>query len=150
MIDRTTDREAIVKLMDDIADAWDRHDPEAYGAAFTEDATYTSFIGTEYRGRDDLAEGHRAGWEKFLKGTRMYHDIVDLRFYGPDTAIITTHGEVSKGKRPAKLPKVQTMTAVREADGRWRVAAFQNTKHQTVMEAISFLWAPETKPAAQQ
>ncbi|MFI8392756.1 hypothetical protein [Streptomyces sp. NPDC085540] len=37
---------------------------------------------------------------------------------------------------------------VREADGQWRIAAFQNTQRQPVMEKISFLLSPGTIPGA--
>ncbi|MFE9788497.1 hypothetical protein ACFYO7_24275 [Nocardia salmonicida] len=33
-----------------MTDAWDRNDTDAYGATFTENATYTTFIGTHYQG----------------------------------------------------------------------------------------------------
>jgi hypothetical protein len=56
---------------DGLVAAWDRGDAEAYGALFTEDASYLSFVGTVYRGRRDIPENHRALFAKFLKGTKL-------------------------------------------------------------------------------
>ena len=73
------------------------------------------------------SRANRALWAKFLKGTRLADQILDMRFYGPDTAVVTSRGDTYKGKRPKKLTKIQTYTLVRESDGQWRIAAFHNT-----------------------
>lgn len=146
MID--TDRTAAVTaVLDSLADAWARGDADAYGAHFTEDATYVTFVGTRYQGRDDIAESHRALFAKFLKGTKLAHEVLDVRFPGADTAVLTSRGDTVKGDRPKKLTKVQTYTLVRDG-GRWLVAAFHNTQRKPLMEGISFRFAPETKPKA--
>ncbi|HVK24562.1 MAG TPA: SgcJ/EcaC family oxidoreductase [Actinokineospora sp.] len=138
--------EAITALIDDLTDAWARHDADAYGALFTEDATYISYVGTYYRGRADIVNSHRTLWSKFLSGTRLADEILDIRFLGQDTAVVTGRGDTYKGTRPAKLTKVQTYTVVREND-RWRIAAFHNTKRKPLMEAFSFKVAPGLAPA---
>lgn len=70
----------------------------------------------------------------------------------PGTAVVTSRGDTYKGapKKPEDLSKTQTYTMVRQDDGGWRIAAFHNTKRQTVMERISFLMAPDTKPQAEK
>ncbi|MFI9505686.1 SgcJ/EcaC family oxidoreductase [Nocardia sp. NPDC052566] len=141
----------ICATLDELTGAWARADAVAYGAVFTEDATYTSYIGTHYEGRADIAEGHRAGFASFLEGTKLADSYLNVRFYGPDTAVVTSRGDTYKGerKKQADLSKVQTYTVVKQ-DGRWLIAAFQNTKRQNVMEKFSFLWAPDTTPAAER
>jgi uncharacterized protein (TIGR02246 family) len=135
----------ILAVLERLAAAWDAGDAEAYGREFTEDASYVTFVGTVYRGRDDLAAGHAALFGKFLKGTRMFSEVVELRTYGERTAVVVTRGDVAK-KRPARPAKVQTFTLVLEDDGEWRVAAFQNTKHHKLMEAVSFRMLPASAP----
>lgn len=144
------DRKAVTDVIAGLIDAWRRADADAYAALFTEDATYVTFVGTYYQGRRDIAESHRTLWAKFLKGTRLADEILDVRFPGPDTAVVTGRGDSYKKDRPAKLSKVQTYTLVREGDGRWRIAAFQNTKRKPLMEAMSFKTAPGTIPGAQR
>jgi uncharacterized protein (TIGR02246 family) len=144
----TTDRDAVLTVLRELVDAWARHDADAFAALFTEDASYTTFVGTQYRGRTDIAESHRTLWAKFIKGTKLADEILDVRFLGSDVAVVTSRGATYKGeKRPAKLDKVQTYTLVRDG-GRWLIAAFHNTKHARLKEAISFKFAPETVPSA--
>lgn len=139
--------EQITALIDATIAAWDSGDGAAYAANFTADATYITFVGTVYRGRDEIARAHQALFDKFLQGSSLWDDILDIRFLGSDTAVVTSRGDVGKhGTRPSKLSKVQTYTVVREPDGQWRIAAFQNTKRKALMERISFAFAPETAP----
>ncbi len=149
----THDETAITAVMTELNEAWRRHDADGYGRLFTEDATYITFVGTHYSGRADIVESHRALFAKFLKGTRLAGEITGIRFYGPDTAVVTGRGDTYKGDVPprrSKLSKVQTCTFVRETDGRWRIAAFHNTRRRPLMEALSFRTAPGLVPAAQR
>ncbi|MFD3557075.1 SgcJ/EcaC family oxidoreductase [Streptomyces goshikiensis] len=146
----TEDTAAVRAVITSLIDAWQRHDAEAYGAQFTADATYVTFVGTYYQGRADIVESHRALFAKYLKGTRLADEVLDVRFYGPDTAVVTGRGDTYKGSRPRKLTKIQTYTLVREPDGTWRIAAFHNTKRKPLLEAISFKAAPGLVPAAQK
>ncbi|QGN48298.1 SgcJ/EcaC family oxidoreductase [Micromonospora sp. WMMD558] len=141
------DRTAVTSVIGALVDAWNRQDAEAYGRLFTEDATYVTWVGTHYRGRRDIVASHRALFTRFVKGTKLADEILDLRFFGPDTAVVTGRGEIYKGDRPGKLTKVQTYVLVRTADGGWRIAAFQNTKRKPLMEAVSFRFAPDLIPA---
>jgi uncharacterized protein (TIGR02246 family) len=140
----TDDRAAVTAVIASLLDAWGRHDADAYGAQFTEDATYITWLGTYTRGRREIAASHRALWAKFLKGTRLADQILDVRLVGSDTAIVTSRGDTYKRKPPRKLTKVQTYTLVRESDGQWRIAAFQNTKRKPLFEAMMPRSARET------
>lgn len=150
--DRRTDREAVCGVLASLVDAWNDNDAEAYGLLFTEDATYTTFVGSHYQGRQDITDAHEALFAGFLKDTRLADSVLDIRFPSADTAILTGRGDTYTGDEPTpgKLTKVQTYTLVREADGDWRIAAFHNTKRRPVMERISFLLAPDTRPAAEK
>jgi uncharacterized protein (TIGR02246 family) len=146
----TDDRNAVLAVLRDLVDAWARHDAEGYAALFTADACYTTFIGTQYCGRTDIAESHRALWKKFKRGTRLADDICEVRFPRPDTAVVISRGAIYRGPtRPPRLNKVQTYTLVRD-QGRWLIAAFQNTRHHRWLEAVSFKFTPEFIPAARR
>jgi len=146
----TQDIAAIKSVLDELVASWGRHDADAYGELFTEDATYTTYVGTFYQGRQDIAESHRALWAKVIKGTKLADEVLDIRFFGPDTAVVNGRGDTYKGKRPQKLTKIQTYTIVRQADGKWRIAAFHNTKHKPLLESISFRFVPDAIPAAEK
>ena len=128
-----------------LAQAWERGDSDAYGALFTEDASYTIYVGTVYHGRRDIVESHRVLFAKFLKGTKLSMGPMRVRYYGADTAVITGTGDTYK-RRPRKPTKVQTYTLVRQADGSWLIAAFHNTQRKALMEAISFRFSPQLRP----
>lgn len=140
------DRTAIAEVMAALARAWDAADADAYGRCFTADATYVTFVGTLYQGRADITESHRALFQAFTKGTRLWSETVTTTFLGPDTAVVVGRGDTRKGGRRPALSKVQTYTLVREPDG-WRVAAFHNTRRRALMEAMQFRFAPGTRPA---
>jgi uncharacterized protein (TIGR02246 family) len=140
-----TDPTAVTDVIDSLAEAWARHDADAYGEHFTDDATYVTFVGTRYQGRREIADSHRALFSSFVKGTKLAHEVLDLRFLGPDTAAVTTRGDTHKGATPKKLSKIQTYVLVREGD-RWLVAAFHNTKRKPLMERIMFRSAPAAAP----
>jgi uncharacterized protein (TIGR02246 family) len=142
-----TQQAAVEAVIDSLAEAWQRNDAAAYAAHFTEDASYVTFVGTHYQGRQDIGDSHRALFAKFLKGTRLAHEILDVRELAPGVAVLTSRGDTYQGASPKKLTKVQTYVLVR-ADGRWLVAAFHNTQRKPLMEGISFRFAPATRPAA--
>lgn len=75
--------QAVTSVLDSLADAWSKGDADAYGAHFTKDASYITFVGTMYHGRHDIIESHRALFEKFTKGTRLSGEISEVRFYRP-------------------------------------------------------------------
>ncbi|MFG2059544.1 SgcJ/EcaC family oxidoreductase [Micromonospora sp. NPDC048930] len=138
--------EAIHALLDRLADSWARGDGAGYGACFTDDASYVTYVGTHYRGAAEIGAAHQALFDSFLKGTRLTVEVVELRFLTDDVAVLVSRGATGKGGR-AKPDKVQTWTLVRTTDDRWRVAAFHNTRHQRLMEGISFRLQPATRPA---
>ncbi|PSR67929.1 DUF4440 domain-containing protein [Nocardia sp. MDA0666] len=143
----TTDTTAIRALIERSREAWNRGDGAAYGACFTADATDVTYLGTVYHGGTEIGGAHQALFDSFLKGTRLTVDIVEIRRYGSDTAVVVTRGESSKGQ-PKKLGKLATYTVVREADGEWRIAAVHKTQRKTLMEALTFRMQPAARPAA--
>ena len=84
--------------------------------------------------------------QSFLKGTRLASQTISIQFFGADVAVALTRGDTYR-KRPRGLRKVQTFTLVRQGDGRWKIAAFQNTMRKPLMEAISFRFKPASKPS---
>ncbi|MFF1344909.1 SgcJ/EcaC family oxidoreductase [Streptomyces sp. NPDC058322] len=116
-----------------LIDAWQRHDAQAHGARFTVDATYITFVGTYHQGHADIVESHRTLFEKHLEGTRLAGEVLDIRFHGPDAAVVTGRGDTYKGSRPQELTRIQTYTLVREADGERRIAALP--QHQAQVAA---------------
>ena len=137
---------ALTEVLHRSQDAWNRGDGAAYGDCFTADATDVTFVGTAYHGAEAIGRAHQALFDSFLKGTRLYVDVREVRLLTPDVAVVVAHGEVAK-KTPKRLGKRVTYTLVRDAeDGTWSIAAAQKTKHARLMEAVSFRFQPATRP----
>ncbi|MDK0524339.1 SgcJ/EcaC family oxidoreductase [Streptomyces sp. ML-6] len=146
------DGKAVCATLDALSDAWERGDAEAYGRQFTEDGTYTTYIGSHYEGRADITASHHALFNGFLKGSKLAARYLDMRFLTKDVAVLTSRGADYTGDEPDadELSKVTTFTLVRETDGAWRIGAFHNTERSNVMERFSFLYAPDTAPKAEK
>ena len=141
-----SDLTAIQAVLQQSQEAWNRGDGATYGACFTADATDVTFVGTVYHGGDEIGRAHQALFDSFLKDTRLTLEILEIRRYGADAAVVVTRGDVAKGT-PRRLGKLATYTVVRDSDDRWRIAAVQKTQRKPLMEAISFKFRPATKPA---
>lgn len=133
-----------------LTDAWAEHDADSYGEAFTDDGTYTTFMGTHYEGREDIVESHRALFEGPLEGTQLADSFLSVNFVHEDVAVVSTRGDTYEGDEPEQLSKVQTYTVTRADSGDWRISSFHNTKRDGVMERLQYLMSPESKPAAER
>jgi hypothetical protein len=72
-----------------------------------------------------------------VEGTRLVGQVTDVRFLGPDVAVVhAIGGTVLRGRRaPApERDSIQTLVATRQAGGAWRLAAFQNTRLRIMSE----------------
>lgn len=142
-------RAGICATMASLSQAWAAHDAEAYGAEFTPGATYTTFMGTHYAGREDIVRSHHALFDGPLEGTRLADSFLGIALVNDDVAVVTTRGDTYKGDEPGDLTKVQTYTMVRQADGTWLIASFHNTQRSPVLERIQFLMEPDSRPSAE-
>lgn len=140
----------VCALITSLTEAWAAHDADAYGALFTPNATYTTFVGTHYQGRTDIVEGHRALFDGPIGGTRLADAFLGIEFVAPQVAVVTTRGDTYEGDEPGELTKVQTYVVVRGDDGTWQVATFHNTQRSSVMERVQVLLWPGSAPAAEQ
>ncbi|RZQ60381.1 SgcJ/EcaC family oxidoreductase [Amycolatopsis suaedae] len=131
-----SDRDAVLAVLDELAQAWNAGDATRYAAAFTDDATYTTFFGHTSFGRGEIEAGHRRLFEGPLRGSTMgAGDGMEpsVRFPRPDVALVLVGGtSVLAGQEPDPArASVVSFVLVRD-DGRWRVAAFQNTRRSPV------------------
>src|ERR671917_2199419 len=124
------DEAAVRDLYQQLMDGWNRSSGEAFAAVFSEDGDLVAFDGTHFRGRKEIAPFHQQLFEKWLKGTRLVGEVRDVRFLGPDVALMHAVGStVMRGKSEPSPERdsIQTLVATREG-GQWRIAAFQNTR----------------------
>ncbi|GAB2633953.1 SgcJ/EcaC family oxidoreductase [Nocardia goodfellowii] len=126
-----SDETSVLALLRAQMDAWAAGDGAAFAATFTPDADFVSVIGEFVRGRTELATVMQAGFDGFMKGTRMAEpDSCTIRFPTPDTAVLVTVGDrpMPPGEpAPPGARSVQTRVAVR-TKGTWLFTTFQNTR----------------------
>ena len=142
-------REGVCDAIDRLATAWADQDANAYGQTFTDNATYITFAGTYYTGREDIIASHAALYQGPLSDTRLADRYLDLQLLTPDVAILTTRGDTYEGNEPGELTKVQTYTLINSGE-HWKIAAFHNTQRKELMEQIQFRWMPETTPTTER
>jgi uncharacterized protein (TIGR02246 family) len=143
---RTADEAAIHRLFDRINQAWTDADAATFAAGFTEDADYTTFVGSHYRGRAKIAEMHHALWQRFLNGSRLLGAVTAIHFLTADVAVVTSVGRVQRHRLSSSRPdKAQTLIAVRH-DADWLFAAFHNCKRRPLLEWIANRTDPRLAP----
>lgn len=136
------DEKAIHALLEeDMVKAWDAGDSAAFAALFTEDADYIVFFGKHLKGREAIAEEHRTVFTTFLKGSRLFAEITDLRFLTPTVALVHMLGTTTKhkgGTPPKSRNSIQTFILVKQPEDKWQITAFQNTRIKS-MKFLMFL-----------
>ena len=105
--------------------AWDASDAGAYGALFTEDATYVIFIGEALIGREEIERNHVDVFARWQRDSKMAVKAIAIRPLTAEVCSVLTIGGIGE-HHPTAYDKLQTFTLVQRA-GSWLCAAFQNT-----------------------
>ena len=134
----TSEESAIQRLLDDLTDAWNRGDAEAFGARYRDDGTFTNVFGTFHSGRAEFVRRHAEVFAGFLKGARIAMTTRKLRFVRPDVAIIDL--DVAYADFQTWPPGVQPtsdglhaslLMVLVGAGGDWWIAAYHNVWRTT-------------------
>jgi uncharacterized protein (TIGR02246 family) len=124
----------IRELLDEMTDAWNRGDAEAYGARYQSDATLTNAFGVLHAGREAFLRRHEEIFRGIFKGTRLAMEIRKLRFLRPDVVALDV-GVMLAGAR-VRPPGVEVgvdgslrsslLLVLTSEGGRWEIAAYHN------------------------
>jgi uncharacterized protein (TIGR02246 family) len=138
------DERQIVALHERVLDGWNRGSGADFAAPFSEDAVFIGFDGSIFRGRQAIADSHQELFDRWLKGTRLTSDRIDVRFPNSDVAVVhAAGGTIMRGKaKPApERDSVQTLVAVRDGAA-WSFVSFQNTRVRPMgaNAASALLW----------
>jgi uncharacterized protein (TIGR02246 family) len=127
----SADEAAVRALYQQLMDGWNQGSGDAFAAVFMEDGDLIGFDGTHFKGRQEIAPFHQRPFDKWLKGSRLVGQVKDVRFLGPDVALMhAVGGTVMRGKSEPvpERDSIQTLVATRQEGDEWRLAAFQNTR----------------------
>ncbi|TLG18123.1 SgcJ/EcaC family oxidoreductase [Nocardia cyriacigeorgica] len=127
--DHAADREAIEAIISTVETAYNTNDAELMVRDLAANAVVGNAVGVLQRGREAVLEASRAGLAGFLKDEYVRYEVTDIRFLRPDVAIahkaaraVTAEGE------PIDIdPAMIALYVLVKQDGRWWVAARQNT-----------------------
>jgi uncharacterized protein (TIGR02246 family) len=116
-------------LLGQLDAAWNAADGTAFAAAFTEDVKVVNIFGMHIRGRAATAQRMQHIFDTIFAGSRhLGRQLDQARFLtdGVVLAISAATVAVPSGPFAPEMRNRQTAVLV-QADGAWRIAAWQNT-----------------------
>jgi uncharacterized protein (TIGR02246 family) len=122
----------IVSIVKALADSWNSHDMETYAAQFAEDANFINVLGMHDRGRAEIEARHVDIHRTIFRNSTLRTLGCSLRPLAAGVVLGHIQWEMTGHETPPGMQfrKVRrgVITAVFvEQDGRWLIAAFQNT-----------------------
>ncbi|WP_129649593.1 SgcJ/EcaC family oxidoreductase [Peristeroidobacter agariperforans] len=125
--------EAIRKLLETYLAAWRRHDMQAWGALFTDDADFVTHAGLWWRSNAENVAGHESVPASVIEQKVSYElQVSSIRLLADGIALVHAHWYWPGFMPPTGGPAADaggiiTMVLVRR-DGRWAIRASHNTK----------------------
>ena len=111
-------------------EAWNKHDAKAYASLFTENGDCVNVVGWWWKGRAELEQKLTAAYAFVFRESVLTITNVDVRLLMPTVAIAHVRWTMTGARTPQGYAKVQqgiqTLTLLK-SDGKWLIAAFQNT-----------------------
>jgi uncharacterized protein (TIGR02246 family) len=126
------DEETIKKVIVEMTEGFNKHDAKAATRMYMPDADFVSVRGESAKGAAEVEEKLAAILATRAKAAALETLNVKIRFIKPDVALAYVTNELSGLVSPTgqNLPAHKELSLrvfVKENDGVWRVAAFQNT-----------------------
>ena len=127
-------RVEIDAMLASLIDCWNRHDVPAYISFWREDCDFVNVIGTHHHGRDKLQAELEWLHDGRFRNTQLRNIGHSIRFLSPDLAIIHMRWHMDGDPGMPGHPSddgirrgIFTHVAQKNARGRWRFVASQNT-----------------------
>lgn len=109
--------------------AWNRHDMQALGTLFHEDATFVNRFGHYVRGVDEIVALHAPIHETIYRDSTLENEVIDVIPIADGAAIIHFWSRLTVGAvHPAGPHAIDTLilaVLTRRDDG-WRIKALEN------------------------
>ena len=120
---------ALAALVDDVERGFNTNDAELMVSPFTDDAWAVGVTGTVHSGREEMVEVSRQLLAGPLHDQHAAYQLADVRLLRSDVAIARKLARVADPERGTVelAPSMVALYVFAKEDGRWRVAARQNT-----------------------
>ncbi|HET9894867.1 MAG TPA: SgcJ/EcaC family oxidoreductase [Streptosporangiaceae bacterium] len=127
----TADQAAISDLLQQMRQAWEHGDGNAYAAVFTDDAHYVNAPGQRVIGADAIAATHQHAFGTFFRNTHLGSQYPsEIEPIAPGVVIVHSSGAVLfAGEDETKIAPngLMTMVMIRR-HGVWKITSFTNTQ----------------------
>jgi uncharacterized protein (TIGR02246 family) len=127
---RARDEICIRNVLKRVAEAWNKHDAEAFSMTFADDADFTNVRGMSAHGRTEVAKFHAPIFATIFKDSSLKIDYVRVRFIKPDVAAVDEWWEVTGARdhngRETPLRKGLLNLVMTKHDARWVISVMHN------------------------
>jgi uncharacterized protein (TIGR02246 family) len=147
---QSPDEAAIRNVQMRQADAWNRHDAEAYANLFTEDGDVVNVVGWWWKGRSQIASRLTAAFAFVFRQSTMSITDVQVRFLSSDIAVAHVRWTMAGAKTPPGIPEPREgiqLQILKKSAGKWLIASFQNTNSVPERPFPTGPMAPGASPA---
>jgi uncharacterized protein (TIGR02246 family) len=108
--------------------AWNQADGAAFAQVFTKDTDFVDVRGAHHRGVQAVAQGHQALFDSIYAGSSVTYRLESAREVTPGCIVAVVAATLNVPSGPMQgVNRARFTAAMTEQQGRWSVAAFQNT-----------------------
>jgi uncharacterized protein (TIGR02246 family) len=124
------DESAIRQVQVTQANAWNRHDAQAYAALFTEEGDCVNIVGWWWKGRDEIQSKLTAAFAFVFHESQLTITGTEVRFLSPTIAVAHVSWTMTGAKAPPGMPEPRQgieIQVLQKKSGHWLIENFQNT-----------------------
>lgn len=136
--DKTADTAAIRAGVEQMVKGWNAKSGEEFAKPFAPDADYVVINGMQIKGRTAIAKGHQEIFDTIYKNTTLALSTDSIRFLRSDVAVVHISGTATtsqEGTPELRVNGARITLVMTKQNGKWEIAAFQNTRIEPVPEA---------------
>ena len=127
----STARAEVERVVAAFAEAWNRHDMEAFAELFAPDAEFVNVVGMWWKGRAEIKAAHEFTHSTMFKSSRLTILETSVRFLVPELAIARSRwlleNHVGPDGEPLPARHGVLVNLLARQGGRWSIIDAQNT-----------------------
>lgn len=120
------DEQAVQKVIEGIAESWNRHDTKTFAQLFAQHADFVNIVGKQMKGRNEIESHHAAIHAGHYRDSHLTADPLGVRFLRADVAIVHMASEIVYNEAKEKRTAFMTLVLTNQGN-QWLVAAAHNS-----------------------
>jgi uncharacterized protein (TIGR02246 family) len=110
------------------AAAWNKHDMEALGRLFHDDADFVNVVGTHMRGREAIQRQHGVVHAGPFRNSTLKVSVEDAREIVPGVIVTHVQSQLEGDERaPGQIRLTRMTIVIEQRAAQWRIVAAHNT-----------------------